>query len=126
MSVSIRTLEDYGFLFCFIGGIITVVIALIAFIIDIAGEKIDWFFGAGPIGIANIIAGTVISMIFGVLAFLIGLKLFSTKIRNIIEKIDLLIIAIIMLVIGIIVFGIGGIVIIVGGILTLVYRLQSQ
>ncbi|NHK31735.1 MAG: hypothetical protein FK730_10315 [Asgard group archaeon] len=126
MSVSIKTLEDYGFLLCFIGGILTVVISLLGFIINIVGEKIHWFLGEGYIGFANEIAGTVISMIFGILAIIIGLKLFSAKIGKIIEKIDLIIVAIIMLIIGIIAFGIGGVIIIVGGILVLIHRLQSQ
>lgn len=126
MSVSIKSLEDYGFLLCFIGGILTVVIALLGFIVSVAGSSIHWFLGAGYIGLANEIAGTVISIIFGLFAVVIGLKLFSTKVENIIVKIDLLIVAIVMLVIGIVVFGIGGIIIIVGGILVLIYRLQSQ
>ncbi|NHJ48709.1 MAG: hypothetical protein FK733_13070 [Asgard group archaeon] len=125
MSVQIKTLDDYGFLLSLIGGVITVIFGILGFIVNLASD-VHWFFGSGFIGMANEVAGSVISIIFGVLAILLGLKLFFPKIREIIAKIDLIIIAIIMLVIGIIVFGIGGIIIIVGGILVLVYRLQKQ
>ncbi len=122
-NVSIKTLDDFGFLFCLIGGILTVVMGLMSFIIAIAGEKISWFLGAGFIGLANVIAGSIVSMIFGALAVVIGLKLFLAKIYEFITKFDLIITAIVMIVIGIIVFGISGLIILVAGILVLVYRL---
>ena len=125
-NVSIKTLDDYGFLLCFIGGILTVVMGLMSFIVAVAGEKISWFLGAGYIGLANVIAGTIVSMVFGALAVVIGLKLFLTKIYDFITKFDLIITAITMIVIAIIVFGIGGLIILVGGILVLVYRLLPE
>ena len=117
-NVSIKTLDDYGFLLCFIGGILTVVMGLMSFIVAVAGGNISWFLGAGYIGLANVIAGTIVSMIFGALAVVIGLKLFLTKIYDFITKFDLII--------AIIVFGIGGLIILVGGILVLVYRLLPE
>jgi hypothetical protein len=125
LSVEIKTLDDYGFLLCLIGGVLAVVIAFLGFIVSVAGSSIHWFLGAGYIGLASPIAGTVISVLFGVVAILIGLKIFVPKIREIVDKIDLIIIAIIMLVIGVIVFGIGGIIIIAAGILVLVHRLRK-
>lgn len=88
LEVSIKTLDDYGFLLCFIGGILTVVTALLMFIVSVSGGRIHWFFGAGYIGIASEIAGSIVSIIFGTLAMLIGLKLFSRKIWEVITKID--------------------------------------
>ena len=85
LEVSIKTLDDYGFLFCFIGGILTVVMGLMSFIVAVAGEKISWFLGAGFIGNASIIAGSIVSMIFGAVAVVIGLKLFLAKINCLFE-----------------------------------------
>ncbi|HUT81909.1 MAG TPA: hypothetical protein VMZ29_11955 [Candidatus Bathyarchaeia archaeon] len=125
MKVSITTLEDYGFLLAFFGGIITSVMALLSFIVSVAKAHIHWFFGAGFIGIANPIAGSIISLIFGIFALLIGMKLFSSKINDIVSRIDTIIISIILIVISIIVIGFGGLIILVGAILLLIYRLRS-
>ncbi|MHA1629813.1 MAG: hypothetical protein ACTSXO_10810 [Candidatus Heimdallarchaeota archaeon] len=124
MSVKINTLDDYGFLFCFIGAIITIVMSFLGFIISLTKANLHWFLGGGYIGIANATAGTVIALIFGILALIIGLKLFNAKINAFINKMDRIIIAIAMIVIGIVAFGIGGILILVGGVLVLIYRLQ--
>jgi len=124
VSVKIKTLDDYGFLLCFIGAIITIVMSFLGFIISLTSSTLHWFLGGGYIGIANDTAGAVISLIFGALALLIGMKLFSPKISETINKMDRIIIAIAMIVIGIIAFGIGGILIIVGGVLVLIHRLQ--
>lgn len=126
MSVSIKTLEDYGFLFCFLGGALTTVMAFLGFIISLAGQNIHWFFGAGYIGIASPIAGTIVSLIFGILALLIGLKLFIPSLANFLTKINSIILAVIVMVIGIIVFGIGGLLILAGGILILIHSLKKS
>ena len=124
--VSIKTLNDFGFLFCLIGGIITVVMGLLSFIIGLTGTRISWFLGSGFIGIASVVAGAIVSIVFGALAVVIGLKLFVGKIYEFITRFDLIFTALAMVVIAIIVFGIGGILIIVGGILLLVYRLGPE
>ncbi|MEA2071089.1 MAG: hypothetical protein U9O98_07340, partial [Asgard group archaeon] len=99
---------------------------ILLLIITIAGERIHWFWGGGYIGIANPIAGAITSMIFASLAIVIGLKLFSQKIREILIKIDLVITSIVLIVLGIIALGIGSIIILIGGIIILVYRLMPQ
>ncbi|NHJ03800.1 MAG: hypothetical protein EAX90_03185 [Candidatus Heimdallarchaeota archaeon] len=126
MEVSIKTLDDYGFLLCFIGGVLTVVTALLMFIVSVSGGRIHWFFGAGYIGIASEIAGSIVCFFFGTLAIVIGLKLFSRKIWEVITKIDLIITAIVMIVISVVAFGIGGLIILAGGILVLIYRLKPE
>ncbi|MFW9923958.1 MAG: hypothetical protein ACFFDW_11795 [Candidatus Thorarchaeota archaeon] len=126
MSVTIKTLDDYGFLLCFIGGILAVVLAILSLIVTLIGENISWFVGGGFIGTANLIAGTIVSIFFGAFAIVIGLKLFHAEIRRIVVKVDLIITAIIMFVIGIVVFGVGGLLIIIGGVLVLVYRLGPE
>ncbi len=126
LKISIKTLDDYGFLLCLIGGILTVVMGLMSLIISVAGGNINWFFGAGYIGLANAIAGSIVSIYFGALAVVIGLKLFLVRIYDFIIRFDLIITSIIMIVISIIVFGIGGLIVLVGGILVLVYRLRPE
>ena len=127
MTATIDTLDDYGYLSCLIGGIVTVVIALLGLIVSATGTPINWFLaGGGYIGLASIIAGTIVSMVFGILAILIGLKLFVQKFYDLLTRVDLVIIAIIMFVIGIIVFSIGGILIFIGGVLVLVFRLTPN
>ena len=130
MSVQIKTLDDYGFLLSFLGGIIAVITGLLMLIISAAGEKIHWFLGAGYIGIteetAGLIAGSIISLLIGVFALLIGLKLFTQKAYDIVTRFDLIATSIVLIVIGIIAFGIGGILILIGGILVLVYRLMPE
>ncbi|MBN1330242.1 MAG: hypothetical protein JXA54_12280 [Candidatus Heimdallarchaeota archaeon] len=124
MKISIKTLEDYGFLLAFFGGIITSSMALLSFIVSVAKANIHWFFGSGFIGIASPVGGSIVSLIFGIFAILIGMKLFSSKINEITKKIDALIISIILVVISIVVFGFGGLIILVGAVLILIYRLK--
>lgn len=126
MSVKIETLDDYGFLLSLLGGAVTFITALLTLIVGVSGGSINWFWGGGYIGIANIIAGAIVSMVFGVLAILIGLKLFIKEIREILIKIDLIITSIVLFILGIVVFGIGGLIILVGGILILIYRLMPE
>jgi len=126
MEISIETLDDYGFLSCLLGGVLAVVMSLLSFIISVADAKISWFFGGGFIGIANVTAGSIISMIFGGVAIVIGLKLFSSKINDLIDRMERIVVAIIMIVISVIIFGIGGILILIGGILVLIHRLRKD
>ena len=126
MEVSVKRLDDYGFLLAFIGGIITIVTAILMFIISVSGEKIHWFLGAGYIGIASKIAGSIVCVVLGTLALVIGLKIFNNNIYEFITKMDLIIIAIVLIVISIVAFTLGGLLILVGGILILVYRLMPE
>ncbi|NHJ87492.1 MAG: hypothetical protein FK734_18670 [Asgard group archaeon] len=126
MSVQIKTLDDYGFLLCFIGGVIVVINGLLYLIVSAIGSSIDWFFGGGFIGIGNEIAGALVTIIFGAFAIVIGMKLFSPKIRAFMIKIDLIITGIVMIVLAIICFGIGALLILIGGILVFIYRLMPE
>ncbi|NHJ84578.1 MAG: hypothetical protein FK734_03900 [Asgard group archaeon] len=126
MKVSLKTLEDYGFLAAFFGGIITTAFALLSFIVGLTRTNLHWFVGSGFIGIVSIVAGSIISLIFGIVAMLIGMKLFSSKINDIISKIDTLFISIILMVISIIVFSIGGLIILASAIILLISRLRTN
>jgi hypothetical protein len=125
----LKTADDWGFLLSFIGGIIIVVNAIVGMIFALSNTTTNFFIGGssflGLIGETwGIILGTIITLVFGIICILIGMKLFSKKIWHSITKIDLIITAIILIVIGIICFGPGGLLVIIGGILCIIYRVS--
>lgn len=128
LQINIETLDDYGFLFCYIGGVLVVVLAILGLIINLsAPQTIGWFLsGGGYLVLANEIAGAVVSIVLGILAILLGLKLFWQKAWDIITKMDLIFSSLIMIVIGVITMSLGGIIVLVSGILVLIYRLLPE
>ncbi|HUU77135.1 MAG TPA: hypothetical protein VMX55_02240 [candidate division Zixibacteria bacterium] len=128
MVAQIKDHGDYGFFLAFLGGIITIVMTLVGVIVyEVANVPSYIFIGSGYIGIfAPVTAAIIAIVIIGILAIIIGLKLFSKKIHKMFENWDLLILAIILIIFGLVVLGIGGLLILTGGILLIVQRAKNK
>ena len=128
MVAQIKDHGDYGFFLAFLGGIITIVMTLVGVIVyEVINVPSYIFIGSGYIGIfAPVTAAIIAIVIIGILAIIIGLKLFSKKIHKMFENWDLLILAIILIIFGLVVLGIGGLLILTGGILLIVQRAKNK
>lgn len=129
--VELKTTDDFGFLFSFIGGIIILVNAIVGLIMGIFSVTADLFLnGIGFFPFIDetwgLYAGAAINIVIGVVCILMGLKIFTKSAYKFMIQFDLVITAIVMIILGVISFGLGGILVIIGGILILVYRLSSQ
>jgi len=127
----LKTTDDFGFLFSFIGGIVIVVNAIIGLIMRIFSEISDLFInGVGLFPFISdtwgIYAGAAVNILIGIICILMGMKIFSKRAWKFMIQFDLIITGIVMIILGIISFGIGGVLVIIGGVLILVYRLSRQ
>jgi hypothetical protein len=126
----LKTIDEFGFLFSFIGGIIIVVNAIAGLIMGILSVTADFFInGIGFFPFIDetwgLYVGAAINIVIGIVCILMGLKIFTKSAYKFMIQFDLVITAIVMIILGVISFGIGGLLVIIGGIFILVYRLSS-
>jgi hypothetical protein len=129
--LELKKTDEWAFFFFFFGGNLLIFNAIIGLIVGLTQRTTmtlldgsGWFiFYTGNGGL---IAGTIINMVFGILALLVGLKLFFVPFRNFITKIDLALTGFIMMLIGFASFTTAGFILVVGGIYCFIYRFTVE
>lgn len=129
--LELKKTEDWAFFFFFFGGNLLIFNAIIGLIIGSTQslylyflDGSGWFVFIGEPWAGY--AGTIINMVFGILALLVGLKLFFKPFRDFLVKIDLALIGIILMIIGLASFTTAGLILVVGGIYCFIYRLTVE
>lgn len=129
--LELKKTEEWAFFFFFFGGNLLIFNAIIGLIVGLV-ENLSMFFldGSGWFVFSGatwgLITGTVINMVFGILALLVGLKLFFLPFRNFLTKIDLALTGFIMMIIGFATFTTAGLILVVGGIYCFIYRFTIE
>ena len=123
--------EEWAFFFFFFGGNLLIFNAIMGLILGLVLsvnmaflDGSGWFFFLG--GNEGIIAGTIVNMVFGILALLVGLKLFFKPFRDFLIKLDLALIGLILMIIGFASCSTAGLILIVGGVYCFIYRLTVE
>jgi len=130
--LELKKTEEWAFFFLFLGGILLVVNSII-------GAFIYAFDGANPLmpfldgfGFFTYVTpnlhylGMALNILFGLLAFFAGLKLFFKPFYNLLTKIDVAIVGLLMIFLGIGSFTLVGLFLTVGGIYCFIYRLSVE
>lgn len=130
--LELKKTEEWAFFFFFFGGNLLIFNAIIGLIVGLVNNNLTMFFldGSGWFVFAGatwgLITGTVINMVFGILALLVGLKLFFLPFRNFLTKLDLALTGFIIMLIGFASFTTAGLLLVVGGIYCFIYRFTVE
>ena len=123
--------EDWGFFFFFFGGNLLLFNAILGMILgatlSLSLPFLDgsgWFYFAGATWGGYV--GASINIVFGILAILVGLKLFIVPFRNFMTKIDVALTGFIMMIIGFASFTTAGLILVVGGVYCFIYRFTVE
>lgn len=126
--LEIKKKVDWAFFFLFLGGILLIVNTILGSIIfAVRDQQMVFMDGFGLFSLyteyPKQYAGTGVNLFIGLLALIVGLRLFLKPFYAFISKIDVAIIGLVMIFLGIGCFTFVGLFLVIGGIYCFLYRI---